>query len=244
MPTMMLAIAVAFSVSQGGQQTPAIPSAVDAYARMLEVLTGSAPRKPTLESVLGTGRLAAEMLAGEKGVLEDLSDDDYRAVVQKMTGFRVSKDPIVYVEPDPDFFIKLAQDYGKAHDVAFFQRHKQTMPDGVWHAYIQPMTDEGGCVRFGSLTLLEAYTRWTAFRQQFPKQYVREVEQLLVDLDDALVEETCACGSAEDVVKELSAFVKELPGAEITARVRERLEKVKQGTSDIKFRCVPGAPQA
>jgi hypothetical protein len=153
----------------------------------------------------------------------------------------VSKDLVVYVEPDPDSFIKLAQDYGKAHDVAFFQRYKQTIPDGVWHVYIQPMTDEGGCVRFGSLALVESYTRWTAFRQQFPKQYVREVEQFLVDLDDTLVEETCACGAAEDVVKELAAFVKELPGAGITPRVRERLDKVKLGTSDITFRCVPGA---
>ena len=240
MPKILLAIAVAFSVSQGGQPTPTIPSAVDAYARMLQALTGSAPRKPTIESVLGTGRLAAELLLGEKGVLEDLSDDDYRTVVQKMTGFMVSRDEVVHVEPDPDFFIKLAQGHGKAHDVAFFQRYKQTIPNGVWHAYIQQMTDFTGCVRFGSLTLVEAYTRWTAFRQQFPKQYVREVEQFLVDLDDTLVEETCACGSAEDVVKELSAFVKEQPDAEITARVRERLEKVKLGTSDIKFRCVPG----
>lgn len=236
----LCAIALAISVVHAGQRAPAIPRAVDTYARLLEALMGAAPRKPTVESVLGTGRLAAETLAGESGVLEDLTDDDYQAVVRKMIGFKVSKDPIVYVEPDPDAFIKLAQGYGKAHDVAFFQRYKQTIPDGVWHVYIQPMTDESGCVRFGSLALVESYTRWTAFRLQFPKQYLREVEQLLVDLDDTLVEETCACGNAEDVVKELLAFVKALPNAEITARVRERLEKVKQGTSDFQFRCTGG----
>jgi hypothetical protein len=240
MVRVLCACVLAFSVAQAGQQAPAIPRAVDSYARLLEALMGSAARKPTVESVLGTGRLAAETLAGETGVLEDLTDEDYQTVVQKMIGFKVGKDPIVYVEPDPDAFIKLAQEYGKAHDVAFFQRYKQTIPDGVWHVYIQPVTADSGCVRFGSLTLVESYARWTAFRQQFPKQYLREVEQLLVDLDDTLVEETCACGSAEDVVKELSAFVKELPDAAIAPRVRERLEKVRQGTSDITFGCKGG----
>jgi hypothetical protein len=236
----LCATALAISVVHASQQAPAIPRAVDTYARLLEALMGAAPRKPTVENVLGTGRLAAETLAGDSGVLEDLGEDDYQMVVQKMTGFLVSRDEVVHVEPNPDFFIKLAQDYGKAHDVAFFQRYKQTIPNGVWHVYIRQQTDYSGCVRFGSLALVESYQRWTAFRQQFPKQYLREVEQLLVDLDDTLVEETCACGSAEDVAKELSAFVRELPGAEITPRARDRLEKVKQGTSDITFRCTGG----
>lgn len=234
------ALALAISIAQADQRVPAIPRAVDTYARLLEALMGASVRRPTVENVLGTGRLASETLAGEGGVLEDLSDEDYQTVVEKMTLFKVSKDPIVYVEPDPDAFIKLAQDHGKAHDVAFFQRYKQTIPDGVWHVYVQPLTHDTGCVRFGSLALVESYARWTAFRQQFPKQYLREVEQLLVDLDDTLTEETCACGSAEDVVKEFSAFVKELPDAEITPRVRERLEKVRQGTSDITFGCRGG----
>lgn len=239
MAVLLVAVA-AIAAAARGDQRAAIPRAVESYARVLEAITGGALRQPTLESLLGVGRLAAVMLAGEKGVLEDLGDADYQTVVQQMTGFRVSRDPIVYVEPDPDFFLNLSKTHGTAHDLAFFQRYKQTIPDGVWDVYIQQTTDESGCVRFGSLTLVEAYTRWTAFRQQFPKHYITEVAQFIGDIEDTLLEETCACEGPESVLEELSAFVKAFPDATVTLRVRERLAQVQQGTSDFQFKCVGG----
>lgn len=51
---------------------------------------------------------------------------------------------------------------------------------------------------------------------------------------------TCACGDRESVEAGLERFLKSFPRSPVAPAVRARLEQVRAGTSDFRFRCQPG----
>ncbi len=210
------------------------------YSRSLVAFRTGASHDLKLSDVLRLGEAAAGALNGPDGVLENLSDADYAAVVAKMAGFVVRRIEVVWVEPDPNFFLKLARARGDRASVEFFDAYEQTVPGGMWSVYIQRQTDYSGCVSFGSLSLVATYRRWTAYRQRFHNRYTDEVANFIREVEEVLTRDTCACEGKEAVLREFGGFVHAFPSAPITPRVRERMKRVADGETDIRFNCISG----
>jgi hypothetical protein len=84
-----------------------------------------------------------------------------RRIEQRSDPPRLAREEVVFVEPDADYFVTLARAHGDAADRAFFSALKVTYPDSVWPVYVEQQTDAGGCTRFGSGALVEAYRSWS-----------------------------------------------------------------------------------
>ena len=115
----------------------------------------------------------------------------------------------------------------------------KTVPDAN-REYIQQQTDYSGCIRFGTMSLVDCYARWVAYDKKYPNRYASEVKNFLRDIEDVLATGTCACEGKEAVLRELEAFVRAFPSARITMLVRERMNQIREGKSDIRFHCISG----
>jgi len=191
-------------------QKATIPDAVEDYSRDLNIIRSGAKAGPGTEELLQRGRRAAKALLqsdgpGSMNVLERLTAGDFQKVVLKMEGFLVNREETVYVEPDPGFFLALAKRFGDRASIDFFEAFRKTAPD-AWPVYIQQQTDYSGCARFGSLSLVETYGRWTAFRTEHPKRYSAEVAVFLRRVEEELTEGNCACEGKDAVLSEVVAL--------------------------------------
>jgi hypothetical protein len=212
-----------------------IPLSVDLYARA--VAEGNTVRVDTL---FARGLRAAADLAGPEGVIADLDDADYDTVVVRMSGFFVNRNEVEYVEPDPAVFLARARARSDTLSVAFFEAYRRSVSASFLPAYFEPTTDYSGCVKFGSLALVEGYGRWTAFRDSFPDGYAEQVTDFIGAIETILTAGDCACGEKDSVLKELNAFLRAYPKAAAADRVRHRIEAVESGRAHVKYGCYPG----
>jgi hypothetical protein len=157
-----------------------------------------------------------------------------------MAGFLVNRNEVEYAQPDPAFFLARANAQSDTASIAFFEAYHQTVPQGILPVCFEPMTDYSGCIKFGSLTLVESYGRWTGYRAAYPKRYALQSRDFLKRIETILTSGDCACGDKESVLKELNAFVAAFPDASITARVRQRAGAVESDQAHIRYRCSPG----
>lgn len=148
--------------------------------------------------------------------MESLSDETLQALSLKMKGFIVNRVETYNVEPEPSFFIALAKRSNDPANVEFFEAYKKTKP-GKWPVYVEQKTDYSGCTRY---------------RNKYPTRYQREVRSLIHDVEFDL-DGPCACNDYKSVTLELEAFIRKFPQAKFTARLRERLDHIRQGKSDI-----------
>jgi hypothetical protein len=121
-------------------------------------------------------------------------EEEFRPLA-RLPGAIVSRDEVVLVEPDPDYFVRLAASRGDRADRAFASALKRTYPQSVWPVYNERQTDYSGCTRFGSLTLVDAYRVWTAFQHTFPGRYVDPVAKDVDAVVRELTTSTCAWNS-------------------------------------------------
>lgn len=228
----------------GNPKASPIPEEVEAYARELKIVSADPNAGAGVEGLLKLGQNASAALVlparpGEETVLERLSDEELQVVVHKMQGFMVNREEIVYVEPDPAFFLALAK---RAHDpasVEFFEAYRKTKPN-VWPVYIDQQTDYSGCIRFGTLSLVDTYKAWDAYGRKYPTRYAQEAGQFLRDVEETLTGGVCACDDKEGALREFTAFIRAFPRAKITPRLRARVDQLHQGKSDIRAQCVSG----
>jgi hypothetical protein len=211
-----------------------IPPSVELYAQA--VAQGSSVRVDTLFAM---GLRAADDLAGSSGVVSDLSDADYDTVVVRMTGFFVNRNEVEYAKPDPAFFLARARARADTVSIAFFTAYQQTVPQGILAVYFEPMTEYSGCVKFGSLALVEAYGRWIAYRDAYPNRYAGESRDFIRRIETILTAGDCACAEKDSVLKELNAFVAAFPKAPIADRVRQRIAAVEVDQAHIRYNCAP-----
>ncbi len=68
----------------------------------------------------------------------------------------------------------------------------------------------------------------------------KEVQKIIRNLEYDLTEGTCACGGVEEVVQEFQAFVRVFPHSILAKRLRERIDQIKKGKSDIRWMCING----
>lgn len=72
---------------------------------------------------------------GQNLVLESLSDEEFKQLARDLPGTVINREEVVFVEPDPDYFTKLAAARGDGADRAFFSALKATYPELVWPVY-------------------------------------------------------------------------------------------------------------
>jgi hypothetical protein len=221
-----------------------IPEEVDIYSRELKIISNDAKTGVGVEGLLKLGKKASDALVrppspGGADVLERLSEEDFQAVILKMKGFSVNRQETVFVEPDPAFFIALAKRAGDQASVEFFEAYRKTKPNG-WPVYIEQQTDYSGCIRYGTMSLVDTYTLWDTYSKKYPTRYPKEVMSFIRDIEDDLTESTCACDDKESVLREFETFIRAFPRARITARLREKVNQIHQGKSDIREHCLSG----
>jgi hypothetical protein len=225
-------------------KTSMIPEEVDVYARELKIVSNDANAGIGIEGLLKLGEKASVALVlphnpGEADVLEQLSEEDFQAVIFKMKGFSVNREETVFVEPDPEFFIALAKRASDKVSVEFFEAYRKTKPNG-WPIYIEQQTDYSGCIRYGTMDLVNTYTLWNTYSNKYPTRYKKEVMNFIQEVEDDLTGGTCACDDKDSGLRELEAFIRAYPRAKITTRLREKVNQIHQGKSDIREHCLSG----
>jgi len=223
--------------------TSAAQSAVDRYRMAINAaLSGSADRGIELAFSAIAPMREVLMNGGRNGhnQLETLPAAEFDRLEKELAGVMIGRQEIVFVVTDVDYFVKLAAAQGDATDRAFFTALKATRPAPNWPVYIEQQTDFSGCIRFGSLTLVETYRRWVNFERQFPDRYAAGVRAEIDDVSFQLTESTCACGDRASVDRELGRFVRDFPSAPIRSKVEGRLKALRAGTSPVRANCKSG----
>lgn len=222
----------------------AVPDEVEQYSRELGIVSTNPVAGAGVEALLRLGRDASDALVRRpKGdglnVMEQLNDEEFQDVSLKMKGFLVNREETVYVEPDPEFFASLAKRTGDQVSVDFFDVYGKTIRK-TWPVYIEQQTDYSGCIRYGTTSLVDAYARWDTYRKKYPARYAEEVTNFIVEIEDYLASGTCACADKQSVVRELKAFIRAFPGAGIAPRIKERINEIRRGKSDVREHCQSG----
>jgi hypothetical protein len=177
---------------------------------------------------------------GRDTVLETLSDAEYQRLHRDLPGVLLHRETAVFVEPDTEYFMRLARVQGDPADRAFFAALKATYPASVWPVYVEQQTDASGCTRFGSMSLVETYRIWSGFRRTHSGRYAAPATAELDKVSEQLTTSTCACGSAADVVSELQRFQERFPQSPLRARIGARLDAQRAGDTSIRAYCRSG----
>lgn len=173
-------------------------------------------------------------------VLESLSDAEFSHLQHELPGLLINREEIVFVKPDPDYFIRFSAAHGDAADRAFFAALKATYPDAVWPIYIEQQTDYSGCTRFGSMSLVDTYRAWSAFRHLYPDRYKAAAQTEVEAILEQLTGSTCACGDLVAVEKGLMQFNRAFPASRIRSKIDQRLQELREHRSDIRAHCISG----
>lgn len=173
-------------------------------------------------------------------VVEQLSNADYEYVVQNMKGFVVHRTEVIIIEMDSKFFTNLAEKIGEDQDRLYFNYIKKVKPNGYWPVYMERQTDLGGCIKYGDGTLSRLYEEGPTILQKVDKYYRAELDKTISEIGSKFTTGSCACRDAQYVTKEFQEFIKINKDAPIIDKVKNRLESIKQGSSNIRFHCVGG----
>jgi len=206
----------AITAAEAGLKAGAVEAAFSALASVREALLGPSAARGT--------------------VLESLSDEAFGRVAA-LPGAIINREEVLLVEPDPEYYVKLAAAHGDAGDRAFFAALKATYPESVWPVYVDQQTDLSGCTRFGGGALVDTYRRWSAFQRTFPMRYVVASRKEVHDVSARLTESICACGDAASVQDELQRFLAAFETSPIGAKVKQRLQDVRAGRPRIRANC-------
>jgi len=220
------------------QRTYSIPEEVEIYSRELNIESNTANSSINVERLLQLGQQASVALVqpsspGEADILERLSEDEFQTVVHKMKGFSVNRQETVFVEPDPNFFIALAKRGGDQASVDFFEVKKKTE-----YSYYRQQTDYNGCYLFGTLGMVDSYNQWIKYGNKYPARYSKDVKSQIRNIEDDITGGTCACDDKTSALREFEAFILAFPSAKIAERVRERINQINLGKSDIRENCI------
>ena len=226
------------------QLSAADRSAIERYRTALRAAEAASSPGGLEAAFAAFGAMQAALMrtpdGGTATVVESLSDEEFDRLQRDVPSALISREEVVFVRPDPDYFARLAAVRGDEADRAFFSAMQATYPDAVWPSYVTRQTDDSGCTRFGSMSLVETYRAWSAFQRRYPERYgeaaARETNAVL----DALTRSTCACGAMAAVEQELDSFIRLFPDSSAQPLVKERLDAVRGGRPDIRARCVSG----
>jgi hypothetical protein len=173
-------------------------------------------------------------------VLDSLSEKEYQRLIERLQGAIVNRDEVIILNPDPNYFLKLASAHGDNADRAFFGALKATYPESVWPLYLEMHTDVTGCTVFGEGKLVGTYRVWSEFQQQFPKRYVSAAQKEIKDILWRLTDENCTCADAASMQRELEQFLASFPTSSSRAKVAQRLKTIRTEGFNAKSGCIVG----
>jgi hypothetical protein len=234
---------VGFGTPRGlAQLSTSDQAAVDSYrSAITSAESGRSSRAiEAAFSALVSMREALMQVRSGQNVLESLPDEEFQRLKRDLPGVIVNREEVVFVEPDPDYFTKLAAARGDGADRAFFSALKATYPESVWPLYVEQQTDYGGCTRFGSMTLVETYRTWSDFRRTFRGRYAPGAQKETDAVLEQLTTSTCACGDLASVERELQRFRRRFPTSPARAKIDQRLQALRARRSEIRTSCVAG----
>jgi hypothetical protein len=133
----------------------------------------------------------------------------------------------------------LARRKGTKADREFFDIYARTEPDSNrgLPAYIERRGDHSRCTRFEGPLLVGLYRGWLSFRTSHPDAYTTEAQGEIDSLTTELQAGTCACGSKEQVIAALEAFVKAFPDVPLAPEINGRIARITRDASHIRFNC-------
>jgi hypothetical protein len=234
---------VGFGTTRGlAQLSTSDQAAVDAYRAAIRSAASGRPSRgiEAAFSALVSMREALMQVRNGQDVLESLPDEEFQRLGHELPGAIVNREEVVFVEPDPGYFAKLAASRGDRADRAFFSALKTTYPKSVWPVYVEQQTDYSGCTRFGSMTLVETYRAWFDFQRKFPGRYALGATKETDAVSEHLTISTCACGDLASVERELQRFLRRFPTSSVRAKVDQRLQALRARRSDIRASCITG----
>ena len=172
-------------------------------------------------------------------LLESLPAEEFDRV-NGVPGLLVLRTEVVFAEPDPTYFLGLAERQGRTVDRVFFHAYSRTYPKPAWPVYREQQTDYSGCTLFGGGELADTYALWDDFHRKYPGSYHPTVQNVLQDIEGEVGNSTCACGDKASVVRELSAFAKRFPDSRAAASASKRAQEVRGSRSGFRFHCISG----
>jgi hypothetical protein len=230
------------AVTLGAQTLDSARTAIDAYREAVQVAQKEPARGQLEVAFNAIGPLRQALVIGRDGddsPLESLSEQEFTTLRRELIGLVVNRGEVVFVDPDVEFFWRLAA-RGDSADRAFFAALRSTYPQSVWPVYVEQQTDYSGCTRYGSGTLVSTYLTWAAVRRQYPKRYEAASGSHLDAIVKALTASTCACSDRASVEQELSEFRRRAGASDVRARVEARLTAVRSDRANIRFTCLSG----
>lgn len=212
-----------------------LPAGVDNYASELHEIENTRGRQ-SLEDLFELGIEVGPRL---QGIANSLDAPQLKALREEMRGFVIERGENASVHPSADFFLKLARKKGTRVDREFFDLYARTEPDsnGGQPAYITPNGNAPGCTRFDGPLMIALYRGWLGFRTAHPEDYAAAAQNEIDRLTTELRGGTCACGSKEQVIAALEKFSAAFPDVPMTPMLRDRIERIRRGTSQIRFEC-------
>lgn len=218
---------------------PDLPTAVADYLAALATVEKSTAAV-SLELLFNKAEAAQTALmevTGEQAVLERYSDAQFVALQAQVRGLKISRGLDIYAQPEPAFFLTLAQRHGQPADVAFFTQYAATWgPDSV-PRYLKLRPQPTPCVRFGEGQIAPLYAAWKQYAAQHPDAYARLVQQNIRDLEEAVALGTCACNGLESVRSEQADFLKQFPDTPQAAAIRARREQLVKDPDVLPVNC-------
>lgn len=216
----MTILALAFSLFLADVPAP-ITAAVSRYIDAMQAV--QAKRKgASVQKVFEAAVAARASLTID--AVKALDETGFASVEQSLPALRLQPDAAAAI--DGAFFTELAGRRGTAADVDFFKAWTDAHP-----------ADATGCTQFS--TLPDRYRAWFAFARKHKSAYKPLLIEEIVRTEDEIMKSTCAC-EAQDLVRlALAELARDYPTGKITQRVRQRIQDIDRGVSDIRLNCEP-----
>lgn len=154
--------------------TTAVPS--DGWKATLDDYKTNLAAHHVEQTFLDAAKLEQELLP----MLDKLSPEDY-ALLQDTTagGMQLSRKGVIFAHPDPDFFLKMAQEHGGRADVNFFETFQKSFPSGPMPSWVKLTANGGACVDAQGNEYPSRLRDWQIYQARFPGNYSSYVTMLL-----------------------------------------------------------------
>lgn len=169
--------------------------------------------------------------------LQDLSNEDFTALSDRLRGMRVARAPFPYALPDALFLSELAQRQGRPEDRVFFRRYRQSWGLDPMPAWLRRTSRVLPCIRYGEGVIGDLYEGWQTFAREHPGAYIDYVRLMLGEIELAVAQGGCACGSADAVEQELSEFVTRFPNTAVRPAILARLQELEDDPERRPIQC-------
>jgi hypothetical protein len=208
-------------------------STIEQYGRLYRDPAAS------VESLYGLARAIGDsLLTGYD--MDSMNTPAFDSLSARLPGMWLERDVVMRAVPDVPTFQRLARARGDSADVEYFETMFAIEDSSAWPHYVEHVTDESGCVRFGSGLVVDAYARWRKYLDRHPGRYAQWAQEEAGAIVTELAGSPCACGDRASVLRELELFLERFPKGDDSDIVRARWNELRSGGGELREHCGPG----